>query len=259
MTRRSGLLAFMTVVLVGLTLVSRAPRHRPVPVLTDTPVTVHADATVSPVRSVTVGRKVEDDPLPRYTEPDKAGIAAFVDGRFYEAREHLSQAVADDPRDAESFSNLGQVLVKLGRHDEAIDRFEQALHINPSRWAYHFNLAGALGDAGQWERAIAEYEAAADLAPREFVTHYNLGRALHERGRDRAAIAAYRTAIDLNPNDPSFHLSLGVSYETLEHWDDALSAYQASLDLAPERPEAEALKWHIVALMEDQHRAQAGG
>ena len=82
---------------------------------------------------------------------------------------------------------------------------------------------------------------------------------MHERGHDRAAVAAYQTAIDLNPNDPSFHLSLGVSYETLERWDDALSAYKASLDLAPERPGAEALKWHIVALMEDQDRARAGG
>ena len=139
MTKRSGLLAFMSVVLVGLALVSRAPGARPTPVITDTPIIVDLDETSAPIEAtVTVGHTAEAETVPRYTEPDRAGVVAYVDGRFDDALELFSQAIADDPQDAESLNNLGQVLAKLGRYDEAVDRFEQALTINPSRWAYHF-------------------------------------------------------------------------------------------------------------------------
>ena len=256
MTRRSVLLVFMAVILVGLTVVSRGPRSRSRPVMTDTPVSVHREVTAAPVKTVEVGRDLDGEDLPRYTDSDRAGVVAYVDGRFDEALDLFSQAVANDPRDAESFSNLGQVLARLGRHEEAVQRFEQAIAINPSRWAYHFNMAHALGEAGQWDRAITQYQRASELSPTEYVTHYNLGRALHERGRDEDAIAAYGAALDLNPADPSFHLSLGVSYEALRLWDDALSAYQTYLELAPASPKAEALKWHVAAILEEQEREQ---
>ena len=259
MTKRSGLLVFLAVTLVGLTLFSRGPRSRTVPVMTDRPTTVHSAAAAASARVVEGGRAKPAVALPRYTDPDRAGIAAFVDGRYHEAVTVFEQAVEDDRRDAESFSNLGQALVRLGRHEEAIGHFETALAIDSSRWAYRVNLADAYDDVGRWDRAVAEYRAAAELAPREYVIHYDLGRALHEEGDDQAAVRAYRTAIALDPTEPSAYLSLGVSYETLESWDAALEGYERYLTLAPDSPQAEALKRHVVAMMEKQDRSRAGG
>ena len=86
MTKRSGLLAFMSVVLVGLALVSRAPGARPTPVITDTPIIVDLEETPAPIEAtVTVGHTAEAETVPRYTEPDRAGVVAYVDGRFDDA------------------------------------------------------------------------------------------------------------------------------------------------------------------------------
>ena len=50
-----------------------------------------------------------------------------------------------------------------------------------------------------------------------------------------------------------------LSYEGLCRWNDAVGAYQRYLDLAPASPTTTALKWHVVAIMENQERARAGG
>ena len=62
-----------------------------------------------------------------------------------------------------------------------------------------------------------------------------------------------------DPSDPAPYLSLGVSYEGLDRRSDAVGAYRRYLDLAPASPTSTALKWHVVAIMESQERARAGG
>ena len=107
--------------------------------------------------------------------------------------------------------------------------------------------------------AITHYERAVTIDPRRDDYHFQLGKALHGVGQDERAVKAYQMSIDLDPSDPAPHLSLGVSYEGLRRWNDAVGAYQRHLDLAPASPTTTALKWHVVALVENQERARAWG
>ena len=168
------------------------------------------------------------------------------------------QAVASNPDDAEAHLRLGQVLANLERPGDAIAYFEAAVAIDPLHAGYRAQLAQTLGALAEWRRAVAEYRAAAASSPAEPSIHYGLGRALHKIGNDQEAIEAYSAAVAVNPDDPAVYLSMGVSYEALRQWEVEVSAYRRYLDLTPAGPQTTALKWHVVARLENREPARAG-
>ena len=179
---------------------------------------------------------------------DRAGAAAYAEGKFAIALERFEQAVKSNPNDPRALNNLGQALVRVGRAQEALPHFVRATELNPSEWQPSFNLAHAYGVLGQWNDAIPEYQKAAQLFPDDYVTQYNLGLAFHKMGREEPAVAAFQRAIVLAPGEPSFHLSLGISYERLNEKAKAAQAYQTYLEMAPSASDAEKIRSHIDAL-----------
>jgi len=235
--RRMAIIAVAAIVgAVGLGVLW--PRPAPPPDLA-VPVPDRTPAVRGPQGRSPSPAAASEEPLePPFLTPRHAGGMAYGSGDLDRAIGEYQKALKDNPDDAESLSNLGQVLVKQGKAPEAIPLFERAIALLPSRWAYHFNLARALGETGDWERAVAEYQAAQQLFPDDYVTEYNLARALHKAGREEDAVAGYLRAIDLAPDDASFRMSLGISYERLKRPADAVKAYQEALRLAPDAPDA---------------------
>jgi Flp pilus assembly protein TadD len=183
-----------------------------------------------------------------FMDAARAGNASYVTGDLESALAQYRDALERNPRDAESLSNMGQVLVKVNRVAEAVPLFEQACALAPWRWAYRFNLARAVGKLGQWDRAATEYQAAAQLFPDDYVTRFNLAQALHKKGDEAGAIVEYQKAIALSPNDPTFHLALGISYERLQRSAEAAGAYTKYVELAAASPDVERVKARIAAL-----------
>jgi tetratricopeptide (TPR) repeat protein len=183
-----------------------------------------------------------------FMEPSGVASAAYTAGDYVSALEQFQAAVDRNPRDAESLSNLGQVLVRLNRAAEAVPYFERAIAEIPNRWAYHFNLARALGQTGKWEPAVAAYRRAQALFPDDYATAFNLGQALHRMGDETAAVEAYQKAIALEPNDASFRMALGISYERLDRRAEAAAAYGEALRLNPAAPDADTVKERIARL-----------
>jgi tetratricopeptide (TPR) repeat protein len=181
-------------------------------------------------------------------DPDIMGHAAYREGDYQAAFERYRDAVARNPNDAESLSNCGQALVRLGRQVEAVPYFERAIALNAGRWAYHFNLAHTCSLLGQWDRAVEEYQAAAALFPDDHVTEYNLGMALHKRGDETTAVEHFRRAIELAPEEADFQLSMAISSERLGRAADAIEAYKRYLEMVPSSPEAGKVRAHIDAL-----------
>jgi Flp pilus assembly protein TadD len=176
-------------------------------------------------------------------------IAARPAQSNYQEALSLYRAALDrDPNDSETLSNLGQVLVRLGRTEEALPLFQRAITLAPDRWAYRFNLARAHGLLGNWNDAVAEYQAARQLFPNDYATEFNLGLALHKAGKEADAVDAYARAIALEPNDPSFHMALGTSYEKLQRTGEAAAAYIRYVELAPDAPDADRVRARILQL-----------
>ena len=183
-----------------------------------------------------------------FLDPAGSGAVAYAAGDFDAALAHYQAAVTLNPEDAESRSNLGQVLVRLNRPEEALPHFDQAIAAVPSRWAYHFNRGRALGLLERWDAAIASYGQAQQLVPDDYAITFNLGQALHRSGDEAGAVAQYRRAIELDPSDASFRLALGTSYERLEKRAEAAAAYAEYLRLLPGAADADKVRARITQL-----------
>ena len=196
------------------------------------------------------GRPARTDHVPgaAFLDPSGAAALAYDAGDFQTSLARFQDAVTRNPNDAESLSNLGQVLVKLGRAEEALVHLQRATTLNPERWAYRFNYARALGVLGRWTEAVESYEQAQRLFPDDYVTAFNYGMALHKAGDDTAAVGQYSRAIELNPDDASFRAALANSYERLQDRAGAAAAYAEYLRLSPDSPDVDKVRARIAVL-----------
>lgn len=208
--------------------------------------TVVAPATSRP-RPV-AERAAPDTEIP-FIEPNRAGGRAYEAGDYDRALALYQDAVKRHPRDAESWSNLGQVLVRLNRAEAAVGPLQRAVALNGERWAYHFNLARALGLMDRWPEAVEAYARAQRLYPDDYAIAHNFGLALRKKGDDAAAVEQFRRAIALDPGDPGFQFALAMSLDRLGRREDALAAYRKTLELDPAVPEAPQIRARIDTLL----------
>jgi Flp pilus assembly protein TadD len=183
-----------------------------------------------------------------FMDASASATVAYSAGDNAGAIEKFEAAVARNPQDAESFSNLGQVLVRVGRTEDAIPHFQRACSLNPDRWTYRFNLGRALALLHRWDESVAAYRLAQQLYPEDYVTTFNLALTLHKKGDDAAAVPEYQKAVALNPEDASFRMALAISLEALHKKQDAAAAYSEYLRLAPTAPDADKVKARIALL-----------
>ena len=176
------------------------------------------------------------------------GTVAYTAGDYESSLARYEEAARQNPQDAESLSNLGQVLVRMQRTAEAIPYFERATTLNPNRWAYRFNLARALGLLQRWDEAIAAYRQAQTLFPDDYATTFNLALTMHKKGDDAGAVAEYKKAIALNPGDASFRMALAISYEALQQKSEAAGQYVEYLRLSPLAADADKVREKIAQL-----------
>jgi tetratricopeptide (TPR) repeat protein len=74
-------------------------------------------AQASPGASTPAGPPARPEPGVPFLDPSGAATLAYSAGDYPTALAQFQEAVQKNPNDAESLSNLGQVLVKLGRTD----------------------------------------------------------------------------------------------------------------------------------------------
>lgn len=177
-----------------------------------------------------------------------AGTAAYGARDYATSLAQFQAAVERNPKDTDSLSNLGQVLVRLNRPADAIPYLTRAVALAPDRWAYQFNLARALGLVGRSEESIQAYRRAQDLFPADYVTTFNLALALHKSGDEAGAVDQYQKAINLQPEDASFRKALAISYEKLQKRAEAAAAYQEYLRLSPTAADADKVRTRIAEL-----------
>jgi arylsulfatase A-like enzyme/Tfp pilus assembly protein PilF len=106
--------------------------------------------------------------------------------RFDRARRMFADVLAQSPRSATTWSNVGLLELADNKPGEAARAFEHAVDAD-ARLAQAWEGLGAArirsdpdGAADAWRRAI-------DLEPRNYDLLFNLAATLHDRGRDEAA------------------------------------------------------------------------
>ncbi|MGH7032163.1 MAG: tetratricopeptide repeat protein [Stellaceae bacterium] len=159
-------------------------------------------------------------------------------GRLAEAEQLYRQALARDPRHADSLHLLGVLAYQAGRHADAVELIGQAIRLKDTVAFYHNNLGLALKDQGKRSAAMERFERALALQPDYPEAQINLGNVLMDEGRAEEAAAWYRRALALQPNYPEGQNNLGNALKELGRLEEALACYQRAATLRPNYPEA---------------------
>lgn len=101
---------------------------------------------------------------------------------------------------ANSAFGIGYTLLHAGKPSEAEEHLRNALAADPEDADARLNLGIALAEMCSHEEAIAELRQATELRPRDATAHYRLGVSLANVGQHFAAMHSLREAIRLDPN-----------------------------------------------------------
>jgi tetratricopeptide (TPR) repeat protein len=197
--------------------------------------------------------------------------AAYHANRMVDMEKHLSEALAIDAADAESYllqalwynfnpkkareladealrrdpRLVGALLVKglAARKDGdplgATSAFRQALSLEPTLLEAHFALGEMAEERDNWAEALDAYRAAVVALPSSVDARFRLAMALRKAERPDEAIAEYQNALRLDPNVAEVHYNLAVVY-LQEKGDEGKAAehFQRFLTLDPQNERA---------------------
>ncbi len=174
---------------------------------------------------------------------------------------------------AQSYLNLGVMLIRSEHHARAAELFEQAAHLDPDFPRVQYSLGVARFNAGQFERATSPLTRALEQAPAdanlrrmlalawlnagsydqavellagdsERATNrslqYAYGLALVRSGRAEAAETIFAELLSTNADWPELNVMLGQAHAQQDDYDAAVRFLRRALELEPEVAEAQA-------------------
>jgi protein O-GlcNAc transferase len=193
-------------------------------------------------------------------------------GRLPQAEALYRQALPAEPRNAEIFDGLGQVLLTTGRFAEAESCFGNALSLRPDIPHLHTlmgvalssqgklaealqshrsavarqprvpealaHLAAAQAAVGQYDDAIASYRRALAIRPQFAEVQSNLGNVLSLAGKNEEAVSAYRAAVSHKPQFAEAWVNLGIVLRALGRREESASAFHQAITLRPQLVDA---------------------
>ncbi len=154
-------------------------------------------------------------------------------GNMDQVMQHYEAALKINPKLAEAYNNIGNILVKKRKTDPAIEQFQLALKYNPHLTQAHINLGNALMEKGFIDSAIEHFNRALEQDPEQKETHINLGKALARKGALDQAIGHFHQAIKLDPKSAIAHNNLGNALAEKGAIDQAIDEFNMTIKLNP--------------------------
>jgi tetratricopeptide (TPR) repeat protein/SAM-dependent methyltransferase len=167
-----------------------------------------------------------------------AAVQHHQAGHLQEAQNLYGQALAVDPRHAQSLHYLGVLALQAGRADAAVDLIGQAIALEPRNPESHYNIALAFRALDRMDEVIAHCRRAVALKPDYADAHLNLGNALKQQGKRDEAITHYRRFAYLRPDSADAHFNLANVFAEEGKLKEASSSYERTLALKPEHAQA---------------------
>jgi len=138
------------------------------------------------------------------SESHRRAAAQFLRvGITDQAADHLSAAIALDPRDAAAYEMLARLWRDWGFPGEALGDAHRAAYYAPDSAASHNTLGTVLHRLGRYADARGRYEQALILDPTAVYALNNLCAVALDQGDGARAVAACRRALDLDPGMPA--------------------------------------------------------
>ncbi|HET9361763.1 MAG TPA: tetratricopeptide repeat protein [Vicinamibacterales bacterium] len=145
----------------------------------------------------------------------------------------------------------GRRAYEAGRFQEAADAFSKAVAASPASVAARVNLGMALAQTGDAVGARGHLETALRLDADNVTAHAGLGMMLARLGRDDEAVDHLRAAFDRTPEDAGIRTELVGSLLRLRRNDDAIEVLAAARSIDPDD---EGLLVNLSILLADRER-----
>jgi TolB-like protein/tetratricopeptide (TPR) repeat protein len=142
-----------------------------------------------------------------------------------EARVEAGRALALDSTLAEAHVSLGLIVSWFDWDWQAAEgHFRRAVHFNPNHGKAHSNLGWLLMRVGRADEAIAEARRAVELDPLSAGARSNLGSMYAYARRAEESVRAYQEALALSPESPVMLANIALTYSDLGRHSEALDA-----------------------------------
>jgi predicted O-linked N-acetylglucosamine transferase (SPINDLY family)/thioredoxin-like negative regulator of GroEL len=160
-------------------------------------------------------------------------IALVGLGRFADAEEFISRAVALYPGSDVSFYNYAMILRQIDKPQPAIEQFGNAIRLNASVPETWVGRGGAYASLQQYARALQDFEEALRLNPNHADALLHKANVLNEVGRFGEALAVFYHALAAKSDVVAANLGQAHALLGLNRHEEALAAYAKVLDLRP--------------------------
>ncbi len=132
------------------------------------------------------------------------------------------------PGDSEALANLGYAYESLGRPDKAEEKYKQAVEVDGSANAC-FGLARLYLEQKKLPEALDFAQRDVAKNPKSAAAHNLLGVVLNQMNKYDEAAASFETALRVAPGDLNVSVNLGVAYINSRQFDKAREVYEKVL------------------------------
>lgn len=172
------------------------------------------------------------------------GVLLHAREKSEDGLKRIRQSIELDPNVPDWHSNLGNVLLNLGRLEDAADAYAKAVELAPNNAAVLNNLGALRRAQERFEESEAAYFKALELDPTRGDAHNNLANLYNQMGKIELSLKHFCEALILNPKLHSARKMLGVAYYTLGRFDEAAQVYR---DWAADEPDNPAPRHYLAA------------
>ena len=165
-------------------------------------------------------------------------LTLLQQGKFLAGADLLSQSLTQNPRQPESYYNLGFALQQLGLMDSAIKAYSQTISMLPDDVEALMARGLAFAAQMQYEKAAKDYAKSVLLMPHNPNLWNDYGNALLELQEQSQALNAYEKALALRPAFSKALFNKAKALQALDRYGDAARANEAALAIDPNYEEA---------------------
>jgi tetratricopeptide (TPR) repeat protein len=162
----------------------------------------------------------------------RIGACLRQSGEFELARERLAEALAVEPGNHWTLSELAETERALGNSEQARRRYREALGINPDDHWTRGHLAQLECETGNFDTAIDLYQDILKKEPKTAWAKVELAQVYAERDSEKSA-ELLASALEDDPNFPWAHAQFGNLARRAGRYEEARTHYQKAAAAAP--------------------------
>ncbi|MDF1662468.1 MAG: protein kinase [Planctomycetota bacterium] len=128
------------------------------------------------------------------------GLYSERAGNNYSAKLDYQRAIGKDPRCADAYYRLGDLLDRQSLFQKALDVHTKGIALSPNKSRFYFARGQVYFHLKDWKRAIADYDKAASLNEKNPLLFLNRGKALETLKCMKDAALNYESFLQRMPN-----------------------------------------------------------